>query len=621
MQYDGAGRVSSVSGILTSVSYDALGRPLTQTNGNGTTTSWTYGDTRGFLTRIQTTGGGGTIQDLQYTQYTDAGLLQQVTSPIAGEGWSYAYDDLNHLTTATNLTNSADTQTYSYDAGDRIMSSSRYGIYVYPGTGSARPHGPTSVGGTAITYDLNGNTLTAGTRGMTWNADNRLSQTTLGGVTATYSYSGDGDRVKKTSSLGTSIYPFGDDYEITAGVTTKYIPVAGLGVVAKRVGTGGSAVTYWLHTDRLGSIQAVTNTAGTAVFRRQYRPYGETLAQTGSHTESRGWIDQRNDGDSGLTYLHARYFDPQLGVFTSADPLGVAGGMNQYAYALGSPANGSDRSGTEVCFVNAPTGSAGGTTDANYHSPQAPQVECVGGGVYQGGRELSAAEATYGQMVTTRFTTIYVGDGIYAQVAEQTYVAKRPVEATVTTSEEFNGIKAGPELTCALSGDATCALALGVNALDPGGTALALMQAAAVAGVTQGGTNIALAALADWAAGSTAAGATVRTFTSADPLVADVANAIERAYPGHVVGVNVPITNTAGRLVTDGDIVLQNAIIQVKSGSGAGLTSQLLRTEAATGMPAIGYGPNLGGSVVKGIQATGGLVTRDKALLIQVVAP
>ena len=93
MQYDGAGRVSSVSGVLTSVSYDALGRPLTQSNGNGTTTSWTYGDTRGFLTRIQTTGGSGTIQDLQYTQYTDAGLLQQVTSPIAGEGWSYAYDE------------------------------------------------------------------------------------------------------------------------------------------------------------------------------------------------------------------------------------------------------------------------------------------------------------------------------------------------------------------------------------------------------------------------------------------------------------------------------------------------------------------------------------------------
>ena len=270
-----------------------------------------------------------------------------MTSPIGGEGWSYAYDDLNHLTTATNLTNGADSQSYTYDAGDRILTSSRYGSYTYPAVGSVRPHGPTSVGGTALTYDANGNTLGAGggVWSLTWNADNRLSQTTLSGVTATFSYGGDGDRVKKTSSLGTSVYPFGDDYEITGGVTTKYVTVDGLGVVAKRVGTGTGAVTYWLHADQLGSIQAVTNTAGAIVFRRQYRPYGETLAQSGSHTESRGWIDQRNDGESGLTYLHARYFAPQLGVFVSPDPIGVEGGMNLFAYALGDPVNAADHSG------------------------------------------------------------------------------------------------------------------------------------------------------------------------------------------------------------------------------------------------------------------------------------
>ena len=150
--------------------------------------------------------------------------------------------------------------------------------------------------------------------------------------------------------MGTSYYPFGDDYEITGGVTTKYVTVDGLGVVAKRVGTGPAAVTYWLHADRLGSIQAVTNTAGAIVFRRQYRPYGETLAQSGSHTESRGWIDQRNDGESGLTYLHARYFAPQLGVFVSPDPSNPARrgvGVNRYTYAFANPVNGVDRNGLE----------------------------------------------------------------------------------------------------------------------------------------------------------------------------------------------------------------------------------------------------------------------------------
>ncbi len=84
-----------------------------------------------------------------------------------------------------------------------------------------------------------------------------------------------------------------------------------------------------------------------------------------------------------------------------------------------------------------------------------------------------------------------------------------------------------------------------------------------------------------------------RTFTSTDPLVGSLANKIEAAYPGHVVGVNVPVRNAAGQLVTDADILLQNAVIQVKSGGGKGLTSQLIRTEQATGLPTIGYGPTL----------------------------
>jgi hypothetical protein len=51
------------------------------------------------------------------------------------------------------------------------------------------------------------------------------------------------------------------------------------------------------------------------------------------------------------------------------------------------------------------------------------------------------------------------------------------------------------------------------------------------------------------------------------------------------------------------------------------LTTQLLNTQAATDLPVIGYGPQLGGSLVKGIEAAGGLVTRDEQLLLKIVAP
>jgi RHS repeat-associated protein len=198
-----------------------------------------------------------------------------------------------------------------------------------------------------VSYDLNGNVTQAGTRTLTWNANDRPTQMTLGGLTTTFTYDAAGERLKKTSSQGTFRYPFGDDYQIAGSVRTKYISVEGLGVLAKRVGSGTGAVTSWIHTDRLGSIQAVSNGTGQVVHRRTYRPFGETLTQTGA-SESRGWIDQRNDPETGLTYLHARYFDPQLGIFVSPDRLNPAWpgvGRNRYAYAAGNPINRTDRFG------------------------------------------------------------------------------------------------------------------------------------------------------------------------------------------------------------------------------------------------------------------------------------
>jgi hypothetical protein len=73
-----------------------------------------------------------------------------------------------------------------------------------------------------------------------------------------------------------------------------------------------------------------------------------------------------------------------------------------------------------------------------------------------------------------------------------------------------------------------------------------------------------------------------RRFTSDEPLVADLANQIEVLYPGHVLGVNRKIRDTGGRIITDIDIELQTANIQVKSGNGKGLTRQVVKTLAVS---------------------------------------
>ena len=52
----------------------------------------------------------------------------------------------------------------------------------------------------------------------------------------------------------------------------------------------------------------------------------------------------------GLYYVHACWYDPYLGRFVSEDPIGLAGGINLYAYAANDPINLSDPSGLHhVC--------------------------------------------------------------------------------------------------------------------------------------------------------------------------------------------------------------------------------------------------------------------------------
>jgi len=98
-----------------------------------------------------------------------------------------------------------------------------------------------------------------------------------------------------------------------------------------------------------------------------------------------------------------------------------------------------------------------------------------------------------------------------------------------------------------------------------------------------------------------------RTFTSADKYVGETANAIEAKYPGKVVDVNKIVKDSIGRILTDYDIELDNFIIQVKSGTAKGLTSQIQNTAASTGKTVIGYTPDLNPSsaVVKGVQKAG----------------
>lgn len=114
-----------------------------------------------------------------------------------------------------------------------------------------------------------------------------------------------------------------------------------------------------------------------------------------------------------------------------------------------------------------------------------------------------------------------------------------------------------------------------------------------------------------------------RTFKSADPLVGDLATKIEATYPGSVADVNVPIRDSTGKLVTDADILMKDGtVIQVKSGGGKGLTSQLQRTQDAIGSANVfGYGPTIKPSVINSANEAGFKVFTSEAELIRQLKP
>lgn len=97
-------------------------------------------------------------------------------------------------------------------------------------------------------------------------------------------------------------------------------------------------VTY-IHTDALGSVVAETNESGNVIKRYNYEPYGGVV--DGPVKDGPGYAGHVSDAATGLSYMQQRYYDPQLGLFLSIDPISPndepGSAFNRYRYAAGNP--------------------------------------------------------------------------------------------------------------------------------------------------------------------------------------------------------------------------------------------------------------------------------------------
>ncbi len=75
-----------------------------------------------------------------------------------------------------------------------------------------------------------------------------------------------------------------------------------------------------LHSNHLGSLSEATTGSGGVSSRQRYFPYGRVRYSSGSPPTTYNFTGQRLDG-TGLLYFQARYYDPTVGRFLSADTL------------------------------------------------------------------------------------------------------------------------------------------------------------------------------------------------------------------------------------------------------------------------------------------------------------
>lgn len=270
-------------------------------NGNGTQEQYLYCNTEHAhqVTALASIGNNPTCTSTGTTDYRTTydnwGNVTGRTYPST-TGAMLSYDGLDQLVrwNSTTTTNNQE-EWYMYDAsGHRVMRRS---------ASTTATGDPASSSATITVYAFN------------------LEE-------HTYQYAGSGNSMINSSNT--------------------YYYLLGNQLIGMLSGTG-TLFTSFALTDTLGSVVAtISNTAGSAAVlgNQAYGPYGNQLYSAGSLGTTKGFTGQYNDGLTGLDYYNARYYDPVIGRFLSADTVeGNQQGSDPYAYVSDNPETKNDPTG------------------------------------------------------------------------------------------------------------------------------------------------------------------------------------------------------------------------------------------------------------------------------------
>jgi RHS repeat-associated protein len=200
------------------------------------------------------------------------------------------------------------------------------------------------------TYDNNGNMITrnVGTAySLTYDVENRLTGVSQGGtVIASFTYDGDGNRVKSVIG-GTTTTFIGSHFEWSGSTSTmvKYYYAGG-----ERVAMRSGATLYYLFSDHLGSTSVTATSSGSLHSRQLYTPWGEVRYTSGSLPTKYTFTGQFSyTGDFGLMFYNARWYDSYLNRWCQPDSIipdpTYPQSFDRYAYVRNNPVNFVDPTG------------------------------------------------------------------------------------------------------------------------------------------------------------------------------------------------------------------------------------------------------------------------------------
>lgn len=95
----------------------------------------------------------------------------------------------------------------------------------------------------------------------------------------------------------------------------------------------------------------MTDSTGTVVWSADYKPFGEATTTVNTITNNLRFPGQYFDAETGLNYNYFRDYNPAIGKYKQADPIGLQKGTNHlYAYVRNNPINKQDALGlSERC--------------------------------------------------------------------------------------------------------------------------------------------------------------------------------------------------------------------------------------------------------------------------------